>query len=75
MIEKCLGQKRRESDRDEHTRHHEYIGVVIAREARREERREALRRAVIEKTLTGLIWAALVVTGTALWQYIKGAIK
>ena len=37
----------------------------------REVGRQALRRAVIEKTLGGLIWSALAVIGIALWHYIK----
>ncbi len=35
---------------------------------RREERRETFQRAVIEKTMTALLWAAVVAIGYALWD-------
>jgi hypothetical protein len=38
-----------------HQRHHDYIEAVLAREADR----AALRKAVIEKTLAGLVWMAI----------------
>jgi hypothetical protein len=47
-------------DAPTHQRHHDYLEAVLAREADR----AALRRAVIEKTLTALVWAALVWAGT-----------
>lgn len=42
-----------------------WVRMAIAREARREK----LQQAVIEKTLAGLTWAALVVICTAVWNY------
>ena len=37
----------------------------------REQNRQVLRRAVIEKTLIALIWSCIVVTAAALWNYLK----
>jgi hypothetical protein len=42
-----------------HERHHAYINSVLQREADR----AALRKAVIEKTLAGLVWAGIVWIG------------
>lgn len=41
-----------------------WVRLAIEREARR----AALARAVIEKSLSGLVWAGLVVGGVALWR-------
>jgi len=38
---------------------------------KREGRIESFRSAVIEKTLTGIIWAGVIAIGYALWEYIK----
>jgi len=38
-------------------------------------RKEALQNAIIEKTLTGLLWLALSAAGIAIWQYLKTQIK
>lgn len=51
-------------DPDEHRRYHDDVMAFI-------QERRALWRAVREKTLTALIWAALVGGGMAVWQYIK----
>ena len=41
-----------------------WVRLAIEREARR----AALARAVIEKSLSGLVWAGLIAGGVALWQ-------
>lgn len=41
---------------EKHEKHHEYIDAAIQREMDR----AAIRKAVIEKSLTGLIWSAIV---------------
>ena len=51
-----------------HCRYHE-IQIELLLE------RRTLRAAVTEKTISGLIWAALVATGLAVWQYIKTQLK
>jgi hypothetical protein len=45
----------------------EWVRLAIKREARI----ESFRSAVIEKTLAGLVWAALVGIGLAAWEYVK----
>ena len=47
----------------DHNLHHEYLRKVLEREARK----EALHRAIIEKTLVALIWSALVGFGSLLY--------
>lgn len=37
--------------------------------------RAELRKAVIEKTLSGLIWSAIVTMGYALWVYLKNELR
>lgn len=39
------------------------------------EERRKLRMAVQEKTISGLVWAALVALGIAVWQYLKGQFR
>jgi len=51
-----------------HRRYHE-IQIELLLE------RRTLRAAVTEKTISGLIWAALVALGLATWQYIKTQLK
>jgi len=45
----------------------EWVRLAIKREARI----ERFRTAVIEKTLAGLVWAALVGIGLAVWEFVK----
>jgi hypothetical protein len=47
-----------------HEDHHDYIAKAMAREARKEEFREA----VIQKTTISLIWSFLVGVGYLIWQ-------
>jgi len=54
-----------------HDKHHDYIDVVMAREAER----TAVRRAVIEKSLAGLVWSGVVALGAAVWAYMKDHLK
>lgn len=37
--------------------------------------RSAIRRAVIEKSLVGLIWAGLAFLATATWNYVKDHLR
>lgn len=39
------------------------------------EERRRLRRAVMEKTIGGLVWGALVTVALACWHYVKSQIK
>lgn len=57
-----------EGDTEGHRRYHE-IMIEKVEETRR------LRVAVQEKTISGLIWAALVFSGLALWHYLLSIIK
>lgn len=52
---------------EEHNDHHEFIKVLVERE----KDRKALRRAIIEKTITSLIWGAVVLIATSLWSMLK----
>ena len=49
---------------EEHRRYHEEIMAYM-------EEKRALWRAIREKTLISLAWAALVALGSAVWHYIK----
>lgn len=39
------------------------------------EERRRLRRAVQEKTISGLVWAGVLAVGVAVWQWIKANIR
>ena len=52
---------------DLHQKHHEYIDTLL----KKEEQRIAFRKAVIEKTLSSLIWSALVGAVTLLINTFK----
>lgn len=54
-------------DKEGHRRYHEQ---VIEREAQK----VRLRNAIIEKTLTGLVWMMLCSVGIAIWQYFVNSI-
>lgn len=41
----------------------------------RETERKAMRRAIIEKTLIGLVWAAVVFVGVSTWHSLRAALK
>lgn len=51
---------------DDHPGQHEYIKKAMEREARR----ERLHQAIIEKTLTALVWSFIVGAGALFWQTI-----
>lgn len=51
-----------------HCRYHELMIEDIAA-------RKRLRQAVMEKTIAGLVWGALVGLGIAAWQYLKTMIR
>lgn len=50
-------------DVDGHRRYHELL-------IEHEQQRIHLRQAIIEKTLSGLIWMGLVFVGTSVWKYV-----
>jgi len=54
-------------DFDGHRRYHD---LVIERETQRIK----LRQAIIEKTLTGLVWMGLCAIGLSIWQYFLSAV-
>jgi hypothetical protein len=54
-------------DPDIHDKHHEYITLVLNREAKKAERWEA----VIQKSLAGLVWSALSAVVVAVWTYMQ----
>ena len=43
-----------------------YLGLAVRRAARR----ESLQRAIIEKSLTGLVWAGLAFLGLVFYEYV-----
>lgn len=49
-----------------HEDHHDYIAIAMAREARK----ESFHRAIIEKTMSSLIWSSIVGLGYLVWQGI-----
>lgn len=51
---------------DDHQAHHDYIKKAMEREARR----EALHRAIIEKTLVALVWSAIVGIATLTYNSV-----
>lgn len=54
-------------DTDGHRRYHELIIEQI-------EAKKRLRQAIIEKTIPGILWAALVWVGIACWNSIKAGL-
>jgi hypothetical protein len=54
-----------------HADHHKYIETLI----KKEEQRIAFRQAVIEKTVSSLLWSGLTGIGFLLWQSLKVYIK
>ncbi len=60
-------EKARVIDPEIHEQHHEYLTIVLAREAKRAQRWEA----IVDKSLAGLAWAAIAGLATALWTYAK----
>ena len=52
-------------DDETHARHHEYLDLLL----QKEKDRAALRQAIIEKTLAGLIWAAIAAVGHRIALY------
>lgn len=65
LVKAVVTESLRESNLSEEEQR--WVRLAIKREARI----EAFRTAVIEKTLTGIIWAAVVAVGYALWEYFK----
>lgn len=61
-LEKSLG------DIEDHKRYHEDINKSKAT-------RQKILDSVKEKTLTALIWAALLLIGNALWDHVLSALK
>ncbi len=55
------------SDPEGHRRYHELMIAEL------DERRK-LRRAIQEKTISGLVWAVMVGIGIAAWKYLKSAL-
>jgi len=51
----------------EHKEHHEYLKAVLEREAQK----SAVRKAIIEKTLAGLVWSGLAFAGSWLFNYFS----
>lgn len=45
----------------------EFLSLAVRRAARR----EALQQAIIEKSLTGLVWAAVLFVGVVFFEYIQ----
>lgn len=51
-------------DTEGHRRYHQTMIEIL-------EERRRLRVAILEKTISGLVWAVLVFVGMAAWHYIK----
>jgi hypothetical protein len=49
----------------------DFVDMLIERETKRNK----VRDAIIEKTITGLVWAMVVFVGVAVVTYIKGYLK
>lgn len=52
---------------DEHDLHHDYIKRVLERE----DRKAKLHQAIIEKTLSSLVWSTLVGIALLVWNSLK----
>lgn len=55
-------------DPEGHRRYHETVIEDL-------EERRRLRKAVQEKTISGLVWAAMLAIGSACWAYLKAMLK
>lgn len=64
VVEKTLTEAFPQGDHVGHRRYHELMIEQI-------EERRRLRRAVLEKSIAGLVWAAIVALGVAVWAYLK----
>lgn len=53
-------------------RSHRLVHEGYIREA---EERAALRKTVVERTVTGVVWAGIVFVAIAVWEYFKGIMK
>lgn len=58
-------------DPADHRRQHDFLAVLMERESRRAARDQA----IIEKTLAGLVWAAVVGLGLAIWEYLRNHLR
>lgn len=58
-------------ERRKHERHHDYIDLAMQRESQRIQ----TQRSIIEKSLAGLVWSAIVGFGAAVWAYLKDHLK
>lgn len=59
--------KRIAADPEAHFEQHAYISSLMEAQAAALADRAALRKAIIEKSLSGLIWAAVAFAGSRLW--------
>lgn len=69
MIRTTVSEAVRVSTLDEQER--AWVRMAIEREARR----EGVQRAIIEKSLAGLVWAGIAAIGTGAWQLVKQWLK
>lgn len=67
-LEKMLRSAFPDGDLDGHRRAHQTVMAAAAD-------REARWKAVWEKTISGSIWAGIVLLAAALWEYIKDQVK
>lgn len=58
-------------DEEMHHQQHEFLSILIERE----KQKIAFRKAVIEKTMSSLIWSGFVGLGVLLWTGFKDHIK
>lgn len=58
-------------DPETHHLEHVYVARMMQAQAKALEDREALRRAIIEKSFSGLVWVGLVYVGKAMFNYFS----
>lgn len=67
-MERKFGEAFPAADYIGHCRYHQIMIEQL-------EERRRLRRAVVEKTIAGLVWGALIGLGIAVWQYLRTMLK
>lgn len=67
-LNETIGKAFPDGDVEGHRRYHEMVIEEM-------ESRKRLRRAIIEKTLTGFLWVAILWIGTAMWNEVQGYVK
>lgn len=66
-LEEVADKFHKSMPRDNPKKHRHYHELVI----KREKEKAAFRKSIIEKSIAGLVWAALVFVGSSIWFYLQ----